>query len=152
MERRSKWRAEIDARLASGEVLAGGACGAPKREHNGGGTCRRPAGWETSHVGSGRCKSHGGNSKQENTKGAWVLAHEMARALNVSPMEALLGEVRRTAGTVAFLDRKVAEAPNDESLLKSVSDDDGPGYARWVKMRLEERQHLARVSKLAAKG
>lgn len=35
-------------------------CGAVKRQ--GGGACGRPAGWGTEHVGSGRCKLHGGNN------------------------------------------------------------------------------------------
>lgn len=35
-------------------------CGASKRQ--GEGTCTRPAGWGTDHVGAGRCKLHGGLS------------------------------------------------------------------------------------------
>ncbi len=35
------------------------ACHANKRK---GGTCTRPAGWGTNHVGQGRCKLHGGNN------------------------------------------------------------------------------------------
>jgi predicted transcriptional regulator len=78
------------------------------------------------------------------------VAHELARALNVTPWEALLGEVRRSAGGVAFLDRKVAEAPSDDALLQVTDPETGrPGYAPWVKLRMVERQHLARVSKMA---
>lgn len=91
---------------------------------------------------------------RENAKGAWVLAHELARALNVTPWEALLGEVRRTAGSVAWLDRKVAECDDDALLLSTRIEDDPEsgqraGYKRWVDMRMQERQHLARVSKMA---
>lgn len=35
-------------------------CGGTKR--GGAGTCTRPAGWGTGHVGTGRCKLHGGNN------------------------------------------------------------------------------------------
>jgi hypothetical protein len=91
--------------------------------------------------------NHGGTSRRERVKGAWILAHDIARALNVSPWEALLGEVRRTAGMVAWLDRKVAEAPDDNALLERNHMEGG--YARWVDMRTDERRHLARVSKMA---
>lgn len=85
------------------------------------------------------------------------MAHQIARALNVSPWEALLGEVRRTAGEVAWLDWKVAQAPDDDALLDmtrpSVDRETGEvtagGYGRWVDMRAKQRQHLARVSKMA---
>lgn len=152
VKRVDKWKAEVEHELAEGKLNAGGTCGYPQRKHNdpAQGPCEHPAGMGTAHLGAGRCVVHGGNSKRENARGAWVMAHEMARALNVTPWEALLGEVRRTAGTVAWLDHKVAEAPNDESLLRHGEDDAGnPGYAPWVKMRLTERQHLARVSKMA---
>jgi hypothetical protein len=151
-------RAEVERWIAAGDArwtTAGGTCDAPTRAANReagwttGERCTQPAGLGTTHLGFGSCRQHGGNSKKENTRGAWAVAHGLARALNVTPWEALLGEVRRTAGAVAWLDRKVAEAPTDEALLKSVTDEDGPGYARWVKLRMEERQHLARVSKLA---
>jgi hypothetical protein len=155
--RSERWRAEVDEWVEAGDARAGvgGQCGAPRRKHNdpGQGPCEQPAGYGTPHLGTGHCAQHGGNSKRENARGAWVLAHEMARALNVTPWEALLGEVRRTAGTVAWLDRKVAEAPDDDALLSTAPPDPEAGtpggYRRWVDMRLEERRHLARVSKMA---
>jgi len=159
MQKKERWRLEAEAELeAMGGVLPEGLlCGEEKRRHNGGGRCVRPAGWQTNHLGVGRCSTHGGGSKHENTKGAWILAHEIARALNVSPWEALLGEVRRTAGMVAWLDAKVAEAPNDDSLLdmtrpstdRETGESIPGGYGRWVEMRDKQRQHLARVSKMA---
>lgn len=157
--RRETWRERVDLAVKNGDVRwrVGGTCGAPKRRHNTPGAehgvvewCRLPAGQGTAHLGVGRCAQHGGNSKRENAMGAWAMAHELARALNVTPWEALLGEVRRTAGAVAFLDRKVAEAPSDDALLQTTDPETGrPGYARWVKLRMEERQHLARVAKMA---
>lgn len=147
-----RWKTEVERELGEGRLKAGGNCGYPQRKHNDPkqAPCEHPAGMGTAHLGAGRCVVHGGNSKRENARGAWVMAHAMARALNVSPWEALLGEVRRTAGSVAFLDQKIAEAPDDESLIRLGEDEAGnPGYARWVKLRMEERQHLARVSKMA---
>lgn len=152
VKRVDKWKAEVERELAGGKLKAGGTCGYPQRKHNDPtqSPCEHPAGMGTAHLGAGLCVVHGGNSKRENARGAWVMAHDMARALNVSPWEALLGEVRRTAGSVAFLDRKIAEAPDDDALIRIGENELGePGYARWVKLRMEERQHLARVSKMA---
>jgi hypothetical protein len=62
-------------------------CGA--RKHQGPGTCRRPAGWGTSHAGTGRCKLHGGSTrnhrqhaarvKAEAEYAAFLAAYEQAR-------------------------------------------------------------------------
>ena len=151
--RTERHMADVERELAEGNILAGGMCGAPVRKHNqstgSGPTCPNSAGQGTAHLGAGKCVQHGGNGYRENVRGAWIVAHKLAQALNVTPWEALLGEVRRTAGGVAWLDRKVAEAPDDEALLKVVSDEYGVGYAPWVRMRMAERQHLARVSKMA---
>jgi len=126
-----------------GIVPPGLTCGAVNREVNGGGRCGRPAGTGTAHVGAGLCNAHGGNSSFENMVGALMLGHRLARSLDITPWEALLGEVRRTAGAVAFLDLKVSEAEEDDELI-------GEGaLAPWVRMRKEERMHLARVSKMA---
>lgn len=84
------------------------------------------------------------------------MAHGLARKLNVTPWEALLEEVRRTAGAVAWLQMKVAETEDDEQLLEdSQSVDDagmasGPAPMRpWYRMYVAERQWLGRVSKMA---
>ncbi len=47
-------------------------CGAKTR---GGGQCQHPAGWGTQHVGSGRCKLHGGASTGPIKTGRYSLAH-----------------------------------------------------------------------------
>lgn len=43
-------------------------CGAKKR--TGEGTCTRPAGWGTDHVGTGRCKLHGGCTPRHSKVGS----------------------------------------------------------------------------------
>lgn len=77
------------------------------------------------------------------------MGHALARQLNVTPWEALLTEVRRSAGEVAWLDGKVSECPTDDLLLVGT---DAGGFAPWVKMREEARKHLARVAKMAIDG
>lgn len=121
-------------------------CGEPIRKHNANATgqrCNQPAGYQTSHPGVGKCKGHGGASKFENMKGAWVMGHAYAKELNITPWQGLLGEVRRTAGRVAWLDLKLAQTEDDDALRPG-----GNAYD-WVRMQERERQHLARVSKMA---
>jgi hypothetical protein len=62
---------------------------------------------------------------------------------DINPFVALLEEVRRAAGHVAWLGTKVAEAPSDDALL-----DD---YAPWVQLYQRERSNLLRASETAIK-
>lgn len=84
------------------------------------------------------------------------MAHGLARKLNVTPWEALLEEVRRTAGAVAWLQLKVGETEDDEQLLEDTQSLDDEGMASgpapmrpWYRMYVAERQWLGRVSKMA---
>jgi hypothetical protein len=77
------------------------------------------------------------------------MAHQYAVKLNVTPWQALLDEVRSLAGQVAFLDQKIGEVARvsgDDSLLSLA---EGTGAARWVEMRRDRGELLARVSKMA---
>jgi len=107
------------------------------------GACHRPAGLGTDHVGAGRCSLHGGNTRPGREEGAWLVAHAIAQARNITPWEALLEEVRRGAGEVAWLDTKVAEAEHDEDLLP------GGSHAPWMRLRDTARTRLARHAKMA---
>lgn len=59
----------------------------------------------------------------------------------INPFVALLEEVRRSAGHVAWLGIKVAEAPTDDALLES--------YSQWVALYRRERVHLTKVCETA---
>jgi hypothetical protein len=108
--------------------------------------CTRDAGWGTIHEGVGHCSFHGGNGRKRAREGAWAMAHAYARELDVSPWDVLLGEVRRTAGALAWLDGKVGEAEDDEALLRPVAEG---GVREWRVMRDSEREHGSKVSKMA---
>ncbi len=71
------------------------------------------------------------------------MAHGLARTLNVTPWQALLEEVKRTAGEVAWLDHKVGEAPDDEAL------ESGGTHHMWMIERQKQRMWLGRVAKMA---
>jgi hypothetical protein len=155
-------------------------CGARKRQ--GEGTCRRPAGWGTDHVGRGRCKLHGGRTPGQRAKdrkdqaAAAVVTFGLPR--EVEPGQALLEEVHRSAGHVAWLGQLVASLPHDvlatgyDSVQVTETSDTGEPVTRtvlvprsglkqldgqgrfekpsvWVELYQAERKHLTQVAKAA---
>lgn len=136
-------------------------CGAKKRQ--GEGTCTRPAGWGTDHVGIGRCKLHGGRTP-DHVKQANVVKAERAVATyglprEVAPDQALLEEVHRTAGHVAWLGEVVGRLEQGEVTWGLAEETDAPitdggggvttkhkaAVNVWVKLYQDERKHLAAV-------
>lgn len=135
-------------------------CGA--KTTGGRGPCRRVAGYGTPHLGYGRCKHHGGC-----TPAGIVSAERQAvqdriltygGPIDVEPATALLQEVHRTAGHVAYLGGIVHEL--EQAQLAGPVGSDGvndqgivmhPAYkpSVWVEMYQSERSHLARVCKMA---
>lgn len=86
---------------------------------------------------------HGGNSPYEAAKGAWLMAHAMMGELDVTPWEALLRQVRRTAHEVLWLQEKVGECPDDDELLP------GGTFGPWERKRIEAEMRHTRVAKMA---
>lgn len=103
-----------------------------------------------------KCRMHLGRSASS------VIAEDKARKamatyglpIETSPAEALLSEVHRTAGHVAWLAAKVAELEEHEltwgtTQIKTGGQDGGTTEAAephvWLKLYQEERKHLVRV-------
>lgn len=61
----------------------------------------------------------------------------------INPFVALLEEVRRAAGHVAWLGAKVAQAPSDEALLDE--------WAPWLRLYHREREALRKAAADAVK-
>lgn len=111
-----------------------------------GNLCRMPAGYRTNHAGFGRCVHHGGNT-ESGTKSAIRIMHEsgsfIGAELDTDPIEALLGEVRRTAGHIAWLQERL-------SLWTMSTDEEMPAaQATWLLVYQYERRHLAHTAKIA---
>lgn len=139
-------------------------CGARKRK--GGGVCGQAAGWGTDHPGHGPCKLHGGTTqthvKAARTKAARIAVTTYGLPRDIDPATALLEEVHRTAGHVAWLAQKIREL-DDEDLTWGVVQEtdknatmfagtDRKSAARptvWLELYHRERIHLVRVSKAA---
>jgi hypothetical protein len=121
--------------------------------------CMRPAGNNTSHVGVGRCRQHGGEKPDGLREGAWAMAHAFARALDCTPWEGLLQAVRIAAGRVAFIEHKLSGAEVDRQLeppdkngiseAARTEDQQGTNLFYWVKQAELWHDKLAKVSKLA---
>lgn len=62
---------------------------------------------------------------------------------DANPHTALLGEIRRTAGHVAWLSLKIQEAQFDDDLLDA--------YRPWLNLYQKERDRLARICESAIK-
>jgi hypothetical protein len=137
-------------------------CGAKKRQ--GEGCCRRPAGWGTDHPGTGKCKLHGGATRssrvaaiEEQARQA-VITYGLPR--DIAPTDALLEEVRYSAGHVAWLREQVAvlEARSlvwgvTEEAEKNATEFAGTDTTRsaamnmWLDLYHKERRYLLDVTK-----
>lgn len=123
-------------------------CGGKRRD---GGICCQTAGWGTQHPGVGACKRHGGSVSTHNTKAARETAMQRAiiygAPINISPDYALLQEVHRTAGHVAWLGAQIAEFEHPAQLSMLTAAGVRPSVI--LSMYQEERKHLVHVCKAA---
>ncbi len=128
-----------------------GRCGATARS---GEPCQKPAGWGTDHVGVGCCRFHGG-ATPNHRKAAQLVIARRAVALyglprEVDPTVALLEELHRTVGHVAWLGEVVGNL--DEGRLTERVGGAGGGFPSteptiWLKLYQAERKHLVDVAK-----
>ena len=81
-------------------------CGA-KTKH--GTTCAQPAGFGTQHLGIGKCKYHGGNTKANIGHAAKEQARLMGAPREMNPLDALLWCMSITAGEIDWLTERMAE-------------------------------------------
>lgn len=117
-----------------------------------GGNCKRPAGAGTDHVGFGCCKLHGGCVPNQIKHAQKAQAKEAVATyglpIEVDPHTALINELHRTAGHVAYLRQIVAELEHDDLKQRQVGENgtiERP--AVWVQLYADERKHLAAVAK-----
>lgn len=138
-------------------------CGGKNRA---GAPCGNAAGYKTDHPGAGNCTFHGGSSPNgrkhamEQAARQAVITYGLPR--DISPTDALLEEVRYSAGHVAWLREKVAEiAAADLVWGKTEETDKGATefagvdttYAAvpnvWLDLYFRERKHLLDLTKTA---
>lgn len=82
------------------------------------GTCGKPAGWGTDHVGFGQCRYHGGTTpngrKFANRQKALTFARgALGAEVGGTPLDALEQSVRLAAGIVDYYRHEIADATVD---------------------------------------
>lgn len=108
------------------------------------------------------CRMHGGKAKQNLNAAARRLEDEVARAavvtlglpVDISPSDALLDEVRRTAGHVFWLLAKV-QSEDGGAFVPMKSEDSHPGnglQSVWYRTYQAERAHYVNVCAQALKA
>jgi hypothetical protein len=100
-----------------------------------------PAGDGTGHPGYGRCRTH----SKPGEEGAWQLAFDLARELDVSPWEALLLAVRLAGGAVADTEHRLHDAERADDGAERTS----PEVKYWRGESRRERTLMARTAKAA---
>ncbi|WP_128381264.1 hypothetical protein [Streptomyces cavernae] len=91
-------------------------CGAQKRQGEPGETCTFVAGWGTDHVGTGRCRLHGGNTRNQRAAAHAQKAEQEARALlaslDVTPVDNPFTALSRLAGQAVAWQETIAGIVN----------------------------------------
>jgi hypothetical protein len=140
-------------------------CGAKTR---GGKPCQRPAGSGTGHVGTGRCKLHGGASPRAELSGAVHLARReatvMGSPLDVEPHVAILECIRIAAGEVRYASEQIAALEPDDAAgqvvttIERFGGENGggsetrhgpPALHIWIAARHQAMDRLVDYSKVA---
>jgi hypothetical protein len=134
-------------------------CGANTKR---GAVCNKPAGWGTPY-GHGRCRLHGGATpthvKAAHRREAERAITTLGLPRDVEPHQALLEEVHRAAGHVAWLAQVISKLERNQvvhGITRTVQLPDGSrtvearaAISVWVKLYQEERDRLVRVAKAA---
>ncbi|SNQ47061.1 conserved hypothetical protein [Frankia canadensis] len=130
-----------------------GRCNAARRGEEPG-RCRATAGRGTDHVGTGRCKHHGGRAPGGRLAAAREYAVDQYRRFGqpiaVTPTAALRDEVGRTAGLIATIEDEINRTIGSDGQPILV-DTAGlhPGPAPLVALHHAERRHLVVAAKAA---
>jgi len=97
---RAKRQEEKQRERDRGAIAVGGArCGAKKRD---GTKCRLAAGQGTTHVGTGKCRFHGGNLPSHVARGAKQQAILLGAPREINPLDAIIWCIRMTSGEIDF--------------------------------------------------
>lgn len=147
--RRKREAARTHNQTANGDYVApvgDKKCGANKAD---GSECTLAAGWGTEHPGYGPCKHHFGATPMGRKGAAYDMAGELmvfyGQPLDTNPIDALLDEVRRTAGHVAYLGQGISQFKL-KMAVSGAAAELPPEADGWLRMYQSERAHLVRVS------
>ncbi len=108
-------------------------CRAFKKKGQSKNRCKKLAGAGTGHDGYGVCRIHGGSD--EIVERVWKMAFDISKELDITPWEALLLVVRKTAGRANWIDHKL------EEVLRETDGNNGSvTLFNWMKESRYERK------------
>ena len=137
-------------------------CGAKKKQNRG--LCTRPAGWGTTHKGTGRCKNHGGcstgpkdrqkasDSKKGNRNAEKTGEHSERRlsrvesfrqaceSAPVDPTSMLQEQARRTAGRLAYMYDLLLQT--EQKLEQLAAEGDGTALQALAVVEIARKQQM----------
>lgn len=137
-----------------------GKCNAKLDKPDGKRRCKNPAGYRTAHSGYGPCYHHFGSTPAQNRNAAadqyaaeYAGQIRFGEVIDTDPMVGILTEVGRSAGFIAFLERKLHSLADrslggDPPIL--VETDSGPQASPLVTLWRVERREFATKCKIAS--
>lgn len=145
--------------------------------------CKHEAGYGTTHKGVGRCKYHGGSTPDHVLNAQRKMLEKAVQTyglpkVGITPEEALLEELERTAGAVQWIGDRIAQmepealvwgrhqakqlgmrrmADEHEELVAAIGPDLyeitlQAGISAWLDLYLKERAHLTKIAAVAIKA
>jgi hypothetical protein len=122
-----------------------GLCGAKKLK--GGGKCEMPAGWGTTHPGTGRCKWHGGSTPTHVMQAAKQEYRKLlGTPIEMNPFDAIMWCIKIRAGEIQWLSEQMAKldakAWVEETLV-------GKQFHLYARERQAAMQDLTKFSQIA---
>ena len=127
----------------------GRQCGS--RKNAGTDVCTLPAGWGTDHLGYGPCKHHMGATPTGRKSAAIERGEELmvfyGKPVDINPIDALLDEVRTTAGHKAWLAAEIARVKEDLVSKEGKPNGLSPELEGIMRLYAWERDHLVKTAK-----
>lgn len=117
-------------------------CGAPRGRN--GEPCLRDAGWGTDHLGSGRCKNHGGALPNGDEVAARERVAGLIPNIKVNPDKAIGVCLNQAAGYMSIYGQEVAQLDQ-----KEIVDEDG-NVNVWIRLHQREMDRVAKYSVAAS--
>lgn len=117
-------------------------CGGLKRN---GDPCLREAGWGTDHLGTGKCKHHGGY--RQSVGAAAQQAKDLATPITVTPEQAIQAVLNLAAGQLAYATAMVGGLSETQMFEQT---DAGVVPNRWVRLQMAIMDRIKQYSRAAA--
>jgi hypothetical protein len=109
--------------------------------------CEKPAGFGTDHLGTGKCKYHGGGMRSHIAHAAREYAQEfLGTPMDISPFDAIIWCIKIRAGEIRWLSDRMAELDPKDWVENTLA---GKQFHLFARERQRAMNDLARFSSMA---